>query len=486
MNWAGDMIQREVTPDDEVLDLGCGVMQAILNHIPTYHPTRLRCKSLMGVDLYKPYLTFLNDNYPHIKTVQWDLRETPLPFDDDSSDIALLLDVVEHLKTEAQVRALLREAERVARKKIILLTPLAFSRNEDSLDYLGLGTNTFQQHHILITEELLREMGFRVQRLPSHGALFAVKKLRLNILHVSDVAGVGAVMAKYQRKLGHEAQVVVTDDFDGLRFSKVYGSERLIRKECSGPDLYQKALKAENYTLARIIWVASVPLRLYRHLKFCFKAWRYAVRAKPDILHIHSLFLFPFFVPLWPKLIEWHGTEMRLKYEDGTLNERRRVPQWGFKLYSLLGIPLFVSTPDLLPSVPGGAQVIPAPVDLDHWAPRPLGSGALYAHNHYESSHRAQEYAQKYGWQLTIQERAAGHIIDHEDYPAHLSQFDVFIDRHKISSLSKTALECLAMGMRVVDPQGQVLEGLPPNHDPAHVARLTLRIYNEILGGVTG
>ena len=60
MNWAGNLIQKEISKNDTVIELGCGIMQHLLDFVPTYHKTRLRCKSLSGMDINQEYLDFLN------------------------------------------------------------------------------------------------------------------------------------------------------------------------------------------------------------------------------------------------------------------------------------------------------------------------------------------------------------------------------------------------------------------------------------------
>jgi hypothetical protein len=51
------------------------------------------------------------------------------------------------------------------------------------------------------------------------------------------------------------------------------------------------------------------------------------------------------------------------------------------------------------------------------------------------------------------------------------------IDRKEIKSLSKTALECLAMGMTVFDYDGNTMRNLPKYHYPEVVAEKSLTIY---------
>jgi len=164
VNWLGDLIQKEVYEDDTVLSLGCGIMQAILDVIPTYPKTRLQCRKLVGVDAFEPYLKFLEER--GTATVQWDLTKTPYPFDTSSFDVVLLLDVLEHL-TQESGSLMLPEAARIARKKIIVFTPAKFDKNKKGVKAyrnLGLPDNVLQKHLSFWSANLLAEnFGFKVQ-----------------------------------------------------------------------------------------------------------------------------------------------------------------------------------------------------------------------------------------------------------------------------------------------------------------------------------
>lgn len=88
MNWFGDFVQTQIDPENTVLDLGCGIMQATLDVLPAYPKTKLQCKRLLGVDVYQPYLDFLKAK--GIETLRHDLTQLPLPLKDKSFDVVLL------------------------------------------------------------------------------------------------------------------------------------------------------------------------------------------------------------------------------------------------------------------------------------------------------------------------------------------------------------------------------------------------------------
>jgi len=463
-------------------------MANILDHVEAYKPDRLECKRLTGVDFFQPYLDWLNERYPEIKTVRHDLAVRPYPFLDNSEDIVVLSDIVEHMKTMADVDGLLNEAERIAKKKVLVLTPCDFRDNEGGVEAWGLGKNEGQRHHVRITSDVLRARGYQTN-FQAYGVdkwggyTWAVKKTRLKILHIGDVAGVSSVMSKYQKRLGHDVRVIVSNHHATPHWSEMYGTERLVKLGPIKTGVGMKLGKAGLRPLSRVL---SKIVRLKRHLKFCSLARDTVIKWDPDVVHVHSLFLFPFFIPFHKKMIiEWHGTEVRDAWADGTKNDRRRVPLWAHSLFRFLKVPAYISTPDLFDEIPG-AGYIENPVDVEHFSPRELGVGTLYVHNGYETEDWARHIANERGWDIEIQERQMGKpgqtIIHHSLYPDYLSSYEFLIDRHNVVSLSRTALECLSLGMGVVRWDGQLIRGLPPEHEPMTVARKTISIYREVLG----
>ena len=55
-----------------------------------------------------------------------------------------------------------------------------------------------------------------------------------------------------------------------------------------------------------------------------------------------------------------------------------------------------------------------------------------------------------------------------------------YIDRTSPESLSKTALEALACGLKVIRWDGRVVSGLPEDHRPERVAEVVWRIYGRV------
>jgi len=156
MNFLGELCQKEIEKTDVVLDMGCGIMQATLDMIPTYPKTRLLCAELVGIDRFRKYLEVIKTQ---VSTVEGDILSAP--FREKSVDVILLLDVLEHLVPE-DVSHVLRDTERIARKKIIVSTPFKWSENENINAY-DLGENVLQRHKTIISPRFLAERGFDVK-----------------------------------------------------------------------------------------------------------------------------------------------------------------------------------------------------------------------------------------------------------------------------------------------------------------------------------
>ena len=108
------MFLKDLNGHSSILDVGCGV-DSLVRDNDVYS---------VGCDIHAPYLLESRDLKQHDGYVQCDLNEN-LPFKDNSFDLALCADVVEHLEKEKGFN-LLAELERVARKKVVVITPNGF------------------------------------------------------------------------------------------------------------------------------------------------------------------------------------------------------------------------------------------------------------------------------------------------------------------------------------------------------------------------
>lgn len=175
MNWLGHLIQKEISKNDTVLDLGCGIMQCTTDTIEFY-PSRnpfkntriLNCKSLLGCDIWIKYLEKVKNIFPVIQISMNELYR----FVDESFDVVICLDVLEHLSLPDASHAI-NEMKRIARKKVIIYTPSAFETNDEHVENVWeIGFNQHQLHKCFVSPQLLQEAKFKISfPEPDHNTL---------------------------------------------------------------------------------------------------------------------------------------------------------------------------------------------------------------------------------------------------------------------------------------------------------------------------
>jgi len=263
----------------------------------------------------------------------------------------------------------------------------------------------------------------------------------MRVLHVWNTAGVASVLAKYLRKLyGLKVWVIMRKDYDPFGLT-TFGEA----VECKSMEFYVKLLSLiKNY----------------------------------DIIHVHSLDkLVPIIKLLYPRksvVLHYHGGEIRGKWCNK-------------KAFWMLADLVLVSTPDLLDGAPSHVIYLPNPVDIELFKPIPklrrYGT-ALYFFDPYNSA-LSKDYkwainiARRYGLKLKIHNRRK-YPIPHTKLCLYLNRFEYLIDKHTIPSLSKTGLEALACGLKVVRWDGKIVKGLPEEHKAENVVRNLVKLYKEV------
>jgi len=179
MDWFGKIIQNYVAPNDTVLDLGCGIMKSTTDILESINKdmysnfTRkkrkaiqflrnekkiIRCKSLLGCDIWPNYLDISKKYFPVVKLGMDELDR----FMDDSFDVVLCIDVLEHLNLEDALLAI-EHMKRISRKTVIVYTPSKFETNEEHVENVwNLGKNPFQSHKCFLEPSKLSELGFEI------------------------------------------------------------------------------------------------------------------------------------------------------------------------------------------------------------------------------------------------------------------------------------------------------------------------------------
>jgi len=256
----------------------------------------------------------------------------------------------------------------------------------------------------------------------------------LKVLHIWNTAGVGSIIARHMDKtFGTQSWVITIGRSDKFGLT-TYG-------EC---------------------WDCGAKI-------FTLKALLISIRY--DLLHIHSFDrmvpLLKIVYPKKPVVLHYHGTDIRDRW-----SQRRR--------YWSKSDLVIVSTPDLLDGAPERVIYLPNPVDTKYFKPsgqRTIGT-ALYfiKHHRREDVHWPREVAAHHHLELTISERE----IPYSKLCEFLNEFEFYIDRKYIESLSKTALEALACGLKVIAWNEKVVEGLPEEHTPEKVVEKLWNLYRVL------
>ncbi len=268
----------------------------------------------------------------------------------------------------------------------------------------------------------------------------------MKIMHVFNIAGVPQNISKYQRREGFIADVYTRREVE--RFGIADSEPEIVKILNMGPKRFSLYVlyKAKNY----------------------------------DVIHVHS---FDKIIPLLKKIfrdnkkivLTYHGSDIRNKWD-----KKKRF----WEKADLVT----VATKDLLENAPKKIIYVPNPVDTDRFNSK-IKKENMYKNentalfilnkNIPHSLEWAKKQAQKYGLKLEILDREKT-FISYEELPFFLSSFSLFIDRLDIPSLSKTALECLALGVPVINWEGKIISELPTDHMPQIVAKKWIKLYQEI------
>ena len=259
----------------------------------------------------------------------------------------------------------------------------------------------------------------------------------MRVLHVWNTAGVASVIAKFcDRDRGTSSTVITRKAADRVGLTS-YG-------------------------------------KTYDEGAALFFARAVAMARNSDVVHVHSLDrVVPWVKRLYgkPVVVHYHGTDIEGRWKE-------KEGRWSRADY------VAVSTPNLLEGAPATAVHIPNPVDTDLF--RPLGPPAdpkSAVSFRYGMDREAEEAAAGLGLALTWLDRWS---VPHEKMPGVLSRYAYYVDMRKppshveARSVGKAALEALALGLKVIDWRGRVIQGLPQENDPHAVASRWAGVYSQL------
>jgi hypothetical protein len=152
---------------------------------------------------------------------------------------------------------------------------------------------------------------------------------------------------------------------------------------------------------------------------------------------------------------------------------------------------VIVSTPDLIQLVKGSV-FLPNPIDTDHFNNKRLAkersvdiSKGVIVNSEVTNIELAMNYFEhkKIDLSIDIYDRTKNPIY-YKDVPNFLKKYDVYVDlrfvnRKLLKNLSKTALEALACGLRVLNYKLEYMNNLPSEHCPTNVVTILSSIYSH-------
>lgn len=302
----------------------------------------------------------------------------------------------------------------------------------------------------------------------------------MRILHVWDQAGVASVMAKYQRLRGDDSRVIKISSVDKYGINQFYqdynfsvNSEEFVAK-CTE--------KAENADVIHVHSAADILISLRK--KFG--------KSKKFILHYHGTDIRgtdQLGESRTNQLGEKSKSQSNLAYAlflNAKMRARKILRKRRHLKAQRLADAIIVSTPDLLQWVTN-CTYLPNPVDVDHFKPGRIyeKKNALTFNTELTDIGWALDYCRDNSINLDIEVYDRAHSpIMYANMPNFLRQYTVYVDIRYINetllqALSKTALEALACGLKVLDYRLEYRQGLPVEHDPKNVISSLSNIYSE-------
>lgn len=292
------------------------------------------------------------------------------------------------------------------------------------------------------------------------------------VLHIWDQAGVAFILAKFQRINGNESKVIRVQNADKYGIDEYYKEFGLF---ITSEELVYKSI--EEARRADVIHIHSLP-EMVTNIRNVYK------KSKVIILHYHGTDIRGF-----SKEDNSQTSNLRNILRPKNIVRKIRKRRLHIKAQRLADR-VIVSTPDLIQLVKGSI-FLPNPIDTDHFnnkiaKERSVGVyKGLFVNSEVTDIKLAMNYCKrkKINLNIDIYDRTKNPIC-YKDIPNFLKKYDVYVDlrfvnQKLLKDLSKTALEALACGLRVLNYNLEYVEGLPSEHCPTNVIKTLSSIYSN-------
>lgn len=144
------VLQKEIGNSKSVLDVGCG------NDSPVGRINRTFTSE--GIDIYPQCIKVSKKRKLHTSYRLGDVKKLGKYYKAKSFDTTVSIDVIEHL-TKKESLSLIKNMEKIARKKVILMTPRGY------IDQGAYDNNPYQVHHSGWEVKDLEDLGYKVYGL---------------------------------------------------------------------------------------------------------------------------------------------------------------------------------------------------------------------------------------------------------------------------------------------------------------------------------
>lgn len=300
----------------------------------------------------------------------------------------------------------------------------------------------------------------------------------MKILHINDQAGVACILAKYQRFSGIDSKVILPYRIDKFGIFKFYKEYLDIIEPARFVDYC--IFEAKDADIIHIHTIEDLVVKMR-------KTYGY---SKKIILHYHGTDLRGLKNKNNPHLT---SMKVKAKFYARKVRNRLRLMKMGYyrsartesqKLADLL----LVSTSDLLSLLPR-AKYLPNPVDIEHFSidkdniKNKSINSALTIKTETGNLEKTFQFLKdnKINLKVDVFDRTKK-PLSHGEIPHLLKKYNLYVDikivdDKLLESLSKTGLESLACGLRVLNYKLEYIEELPDVHKPINVINKLQNLY---------